>query len=158
MWIIIDVLDAALVELCEFKVLIYCYSFCTQKILFHSILSLDPSISINDIRILWSNNEWHGGSPSGMEVRYLLLMWNKLTTTSNNNNNNNKKKKNVTGGANWIESNWIELESSRSQFENRLKWYQIPIQSNSNRILIQSDRIAPLCQVTSIPLTFISHY
>jgi hypothetical protein len=47
-----------------------------------------------------------------------------------------------------IESKRIDLELNRSWFEIGQNWYQIGIQSKSNRILIESDRIAPHLRAT----------
>jgi hypothetical protein len=75
-------------------------------------------------------------TPGGMEVRYLLLYWNKLNTTNNNNNN-------VTGGANWMESNWNRIDSKLiwNRVELVPNWHPIEIESNPNRI--GSNRTSP---------------
>jgi len=88
---------------------------------FHSIL-----LSINGIKILYQNivraTTTEDSTPGGMEVRYLLLMYN---------NNNN-----VTGGANRIESNWNRIESKliRNWVESVPNLHPIEIESNLNRI------------------------
>jgi hypothetical protein len=126
MWISLDVLDAALIIWCEFKVLILLRCFVHKRyhftLSFHSIL-----LSINGIKILYQNivraTTTDDSTPGGMEVRYLLLMY--------NNNNNN-----VTGGANRIESNWNRIESKliRNWVESVPNRHPIEIESNANRI------------------------
>jgi hypothetical protein len=87
-------------------------------------------------KILWRNNDWDGGSPAGMEVRYLLLIWNKLNTINNNNNN-------VTGGANWMETNWNRIESKLIRNRVELVPNRHPIESESNLNRIGSNRTSP---------------
>jgi hypothetical protein len=120
---------------------LYCYGFCTQKIpfhpSFHSIL-----LSINVIKILYQNivraTTTEDSTPGGMEVRYLLLMY----------NNNNI----VTGGANRIESNWIRIESNL--IRNRAL-FGTESQSHRNRIESESHRIES--HLSSAPGDFLIH-
>jgi hypothetical protein len=63
----------------------------------------------------------------------------KLKNNNNTNNTNNTNNKNVTGGANWIESNWIRIESKLIR-----NWVELV----PNRHPIESDRIAPLLRAT----------
>jgi hypothetical protein len=139
-WISLDVLGAALVKLCEFKVFILLWILYTKD-----TISLHPSLRSFYINQRGMRETTTEESTSGsMEVRYLLLMWNKSSISNNNNN------KNVTGGANRIESNWIRIESKliRNWVELVPNPYPIEIQSNLNQIV--SNR-------TSVPDDFLFH-